>query len=247
MRRFLVCLFISYSALYSMAQIIPFHNYTVKNGLPANFISDIEQDHWGYIWLATQVGAVKFDGYNFITYTIEDGLPDKHILDIFIDSRNKVWFATSGGGLSCMEKNRIRYVMNQSSGKTDDLYIKVFEDKKGYIWYIANDVFSVITPDTIMRFDHSNSPIVSEILCTHVAFDGTVWLTTVEGVYYYDTELHIYDQPELEQLIVRDIKEDKPGSFWFATQEKGVFHFEKEKLIRQYNSSNGLNSNVSLS
>lgn len=244
MKPFTVCLFLLYSLLYLNAQIIPFQNYTVKNGLPSNIIYDIEQDHLGYLWLATQVGAVKFDGYNFTSYTVNEGMPDNYVMDVFIDSKNTIWFATESGGLAYMKNNEIE-VLNQSTGLVSDNSMKVFEDKKGNIWYISNDGFSIILPDTILIFNENNCPILSEILCTYVAIDSTVWLSTVEGVFYYDTKLHIYDQSELKDLIIRDINEDKPGSFWFASQQGGVLHIENDKLISQFNSTNGLQSDFS--
>jgi len=245
LKRYIIFLSALFCFLSASTQIIPFQNYTVKNGLPSNSIFDIEQDHLGYLWLATQVGAVKFDGYRFKTYTINDGLPDNYILDIYVDSKNRIWFFTESGGLGYMKNNKI-HVIDQSGGLVSNISIKVFEDKKKNIWYISDNGFSIIMPDTIMSYNETNSPIVSEILCTYVAFDGTVWLTTMEGIYYYDTELHIYKQPDLKNLIVRDIKEDKPGSYWFATQEKGVLHIENNKLTKQFNHSTGLKSDISI-
>ncbi len=229
------------------AQIIPFDNYTVTNinGLPSNYIFDIEQDHLGYLWLATQNGAVKFDGYNFTSYTIDDGMPANCVIDILIDSKKKIWFATESGGLACLNNNNKINVLNEASGLVSGYSLKVFEDKKGNIWYISDQGFSVIQTDTILSFDQSNSPIISQILCAYLAIDGTIWLTTIEGIYFFDKELHTYINDELDNLIVRDIIEDKPGSFWFASQERGVLHFENNILIKEFNSSHGFKSDVS--
>ncbi|MBN2524717.1 MAG: SpoIIE family protein phosphatase [Bacteroidales bacterium] len=245
LKRHIIYLTALFCFLNATSQIIPFQNYTVKNGLPSNIINDIEQDYLGYIWLATQVGAVKFDGYNFETFTINEGLPDNYILDIYIDSKNRIWFATASGGLATMKNNKIK-VLNESDGLVSNNSMKVFEDKKENIWFVSYEGFSIIMPDTILSYNETNSPIVSEILCTYNAFNGTIWLTTVEGIYYFDDKLHIYDQPDLKNLIIRDIAEDKPGSFWFATQEKGVLHIENNRLIQQFNRSTGLKSDISI-
>jgi len=173
LKRYIIFLSALFCFLSASTQIIPFQNYTVKNGLPSNSIFDIEQDHLGYLWLATQVGAVKFDGYRFKTYTINDGLPDNYILDIYVDSKNRIWFFTESGGLGYMKNNKI-HVIDQSGGLVSNISIKVFEDKKKNIWYISDNGFSIIMPDTIMSYNETNSPIVSEILCTYVAFDGSI-------------------------------------------------------------------------
>lgn len=42
--------------------------YTTDNGLPQNSIKDIVKDRYGYLWLATEQGVVRYDGRNFLTY-----------------------------------------------------------------------------------------------------------------------------------------------------------------------------------
>ena len=58
----------------SHAQKIPFVNYTNRDGLPQNTVYDIQQDQDGYIWFATQVGAARYDGYEFDFYNTSNGL-----------------------------------------------------------------------------------------------------------------------------------------------------------------------------
>lgn len=42
--------------------------YNTDNGLPQNSVKDIAFDEWGYCWLATEMGMVRYDGQRFITY-----------------------------------------------------------------------------------------------------------------------------------------------------------------------------------
>ncbi|WP_170299252.1 ligand-binding sensor domain-containing protein [Larkinella terrae] len=39
--------------------------YTAENGLPQNSIKGISQDSYGFVWLATEDGLVRFDGHQF--------------------------------------------------------------------------------------------------------------------------------------------------------------------------------------
>lgn len=43
-------------------------HYTTDNGLPQNTVRAITQDDDGFIWLATDMGLVRFDGQSFVTY-----------------------------------------------------------------------------------------------------------------------------------------------------------------------------------
>jgi ligand-binding sensor domain-containing protein len=42
--------------------------YDTDNGLPQNSVKDIIKDKYGFIWLSTENGLVRYDGYNFVTY-----------------------------------------------------------------------------------------------------------------------------------------------------------------------------------
>ena len=42
--------------------------FDINSGLPHNEINDILKDHQGYIWIATDNGVSRFDGYNFFNF-----------------------------------------------------------------------------------------------------------------------------------------------------------------------------------
>ena len=82
------------------AQKLPFDNYNISNGLPSNFIWDIEQDKKGYMWFATQLGVSRFDGYHFENFGIDKGLPSNDVRCIYAGTEGNIWYGTYGGGLS---------------------------------------------------------------------------------------------------------------------------------------------------
>lgn len=43
--------------------------YNTENGLPQNSIKDIVKDKYGFIWLSTEKGLVRYDGSSFNSYT----------------------------------------------------------------------------------------------------------------------------------------------------------------------------------
>lgn len=52
-----------------------FVRYTVKDGLSDNNVTCIQQDDWGFIWVGTEIGLNRFDGYQFKHYG--QGLSEK--------------------------------------------------------------------------------------------------------------------------------------------------------------------------
>jgi len=83
----------------SLALEYPYINYTTKDGLPSNETFCVLQDSRGYIWIGTDRGLVKYDGYEFKTYTTLDGLTDNVILAINEDDKGNIWYT----GLNSLE------------------------------------------------------------------------------------------------------------------------------------------------
>ena len=64
----------------------------------------LAQDASGFLWLSTQVGLLRWDGYGFRSYTADPqtpgSLPDSFIAALHVDSRGRLWIGTSAGGLA---------------------------------------------------------------------------------------------------------------------------------------------------
>jgi len=73
--RRLFSLLLAFASLVMIqAQKVALDNHTLKTGLPQNTVNDIAQDHQGYIWFATQVGAARYDGYTYEHFNLSGGV-----------------------------------------------------------------------------------------------------------------------------------------------------------------------------
>ena len=81
-------------------------------GLQSNVVYCITQDQSGYIWLGTNRGAIRYDGFEFTHFTTADGLSDNEVFQIREDQKRRVWFLTHNGRLSFYEKGKIHHAGN---------------------------------------------------------------------------------------------------------------------------------------
>lgn len=88
-KSFLLIFYVSLSAL--LLGNNPMVNYSRNDGLPSVETYKILQDHRGYIWIGTDRGLSRFDGYEFKNYTLKEGLPSNVIIDLFQDQSNRLW------------------------------------------------------------------------------------------------------------------------------------------------------------
>lgn len=42
--------------------------YTIENGLPQSSVKSIVKDQYGFIWISTENGLVRYDGFSFVTF-----------------------------------------------------------------------------------------------------------------------------------------------------------------------------------
>lgn len=82
------------------AQQPVFNHYSTSEGLPSPETYMTMQDSKGYIWISTDRGVCRFDGYNFETFTTDEGLNGNTIFGTYEDRIGRIWFFTYTGGVS---------------------------------------------------------------------------------------------------------------------------------------------------
>ena len=90
----------------TVAQLNTLKNYTLNDGLPSLTINDITQDETGYLWLTSDKGIVRFDGYEFINFTDKEGLISKKTT--VVSSTKNILFVGANNGLSIGNNNIFR-------------------------------------------------------------------------------------------------------------------------------------------
>lgn len=89
--------------------------------LSSNLITCIRQDKTGYIWIGTEYGLNKFDGYRFTTYLHNDddktSIHDNLITNIFIDRKGRLVIGSSQGISIYDYKKDCFHVVSKSGDK----------------------------------------------------------------------------------------------------------------------------------
>src|ERR1700722_2406040 len=72
-----------------------FRHLTTADGLASNIVSSIIQDSLGFMWLGTENGLQKYDGYSFISFHHEPSDPksiDEDRISFLMEDANKnIW------------------------------------------------------------------------------------------------------------------------------------------------------------
>jgi ligand-binding sensor domain-containing protein/serine phosphatase RsbU (regulator of sigma subunit) len=248
MYRYLLAALILLINTTSFSQIIPFDNYTIKNGLPSNAILDIMQDSKGYMWIATQNGVSRFDGYHFMNLGIENGLPSNYVNCLFEDSKGNIWIGTEDAGIARYDGREFK-IFDVSKGLVSNTEIwEIFEDHNGNIWVRTRyDGISKIDKGEITNYTQENGVPDNEVLSSLVDSKGRVWFGTLNGIIVFEGKSYhtITVNDGLSHNIVREIIEDSKNNYWIATQGGGLVKYDGKEFT-DYTTGNGLSSNIIL-
>ncbi len=222
-------------------------NYTVSDGLPSNTVYDVIEDSIGYIWIATDNGLTRFDGYQFQSYDVNDGLGDNEVLYFKKDSSNRIWMAPLNGRVSYLQDGNITLlesidwighvplesrVLNIIELRKD---VFVFVDVEGNLFIVDFNLENVL----YKRFNVKCSYFVKTDNNRLFAFGQ---FKKYYEIFYDDASLIIHDGvtaqiTRLGRLVSLDGSSFynfylglKAGTHWFDVDEVSYFDLQSSKL-----------------
>jgi len=216
-----------------------FDHLTIENGLSSNHTRFIYQDSKGFLWVATEDGLNRYDGYTFKHYKHDpknkNSLSDNAVYSIYEDDENLFWITTRNG-LNIFDPvkekfTRFNHNPSDSSAISSDKLIEIVEDTLGNIWIASrqglnqfnrkNRTFTVYKniPESINSLSHN---YVNTLL---VDRNGNLWAGTKKGLnkfnYNDSTFTRYYSNPDLPGSLSNDfincIYEDTDGNLWIGT------------------------------
>ncbi len=240
----IILLLIHFFCIPAPAQKIPFENYTIQNGLPQSSVYDIDQDHKGYIWFATQVGAARFDGYEFQYFNTSNGLPDDFVNCFLVDRSGRVWMGTEDG-VAIYEDGEIR-ILSTEDGLVDRRVDRLTEDASGNIWMGTAYGLSVYTGDTLISYVKDRGLAGGSVMKLMADSRGRVHVATNPPA------VTVFEDPYTSRIIlegelIRDIMETSEGEIWYASQQTGGIHVLSGDELRTLGIEQGLTCEVTLS
>ncbi|MEO1031460.1 MAG: two-component regulator propeller domain-containing protein [Bacteroidota bacterium] len=166
-----------------------FKSITTEQGLSNNVVFDIHQDKDGYIWIATNNGLNKYDGYAMTTYfhTSKDStsISSNVIRSIVEDEQGQLWFGTKNGLNRFNKKTQSfekpTYLKGASIANWEVMSMHL--DRSGHIWMNASNHIVVFDPKT----SEANIVYTSKNMLGLTLANQIVWASDDKGnIFSYD-------------------------------------------------------------
>jgi signal transduction histidine kinase/ligand-binding sensor domain-containing protein len=214
-----------------------------EDGLPQDTIRAIAQTTDGYLWLGTDEGLARFDGYDFRHYDKASGeLPANSITALAAASDGTLWIGTSSGLTqhTAAGNNRFRSFTTRD-GLPDDAISQLYEDHAGTLWIVAGIYLSRYQNGRFTNFAPGQDlPITTaRIIREDPAHD--LWLAGFTAVVKMtgDRFETVIDGKALDGNIINAMLFDRHGDAWLGGN-KGIIVRSPNGKMRRYSDRDGL-------
>jgi signal transduction histidine kinase/ligand-binding sensor domain-containing protein len=221
-------------------RFIKFETYDLYKGLSHNTVHSIVQDQKGFLWIGTEDGLNRFDGYSFVTYkkTPHDpgSISDNFITCLYIDKNDNLWVGTNSSGFNKFNKykNKFKSFKTYKSNQIDlpiRLVNAITEDSKGYLWIATFGrliKFDPVTETIVSVYTDQTEPKLSDndIRCLYMDSNDVLWIgTNAAGLNKLDISKNtitrflprIDDPFSISDKSVSYIYRDRSGLLWVGT------------------------------
>jgi ligand-binding sensor domain-containing protein len=147
--------------------------WTTATRFPGGAVNGIAQTSDGYLWIGTDRGLIRFDGFNFrlLSFTSSAAASNVPILQLLTDASGKLWIRPQGAYLVRQRDGRfesVRYGLTAITAVSRDNHggVLVSDIEQGTFRFTADDV---------QKLGPSSPPVISMAETA----DGKVWLGTL--------------------------------------------------------------------
>ena len=226
------------------------HVWGQQDGLPQDTVKSITQTPDGYLWLGTDEGLARFDGFDFTVFSRPSSdLPANSITALASSPDGSLWIGTANG-LGLYRNRRFR-TFTVKDGLPDDDIRDLYSDHAGTLWMISGiDVcryqdgkFTTLragvdlpmTSARVVREDTHHNLLVAGSNVPEAPGAPSLRVVSVIG----DKVANLADDTRFGKDVILALLADSQGNLWIGGT-LGLIERTSTGAFRQFDSHTGL-------
>jgi signal transduction histidine kinase len=185
----------------------PVHAFASDPALQNDYITCVEEDAQGQIWIGLENGGVKkFDprSKKITTYSTQNGLPANKVLGILTDKKGWLWISTGNGLAALNPTNESFRIFTKVDGLPSNSfnYNAFFKDEQGMLYFGTYKGMVCFDPENIYN-NTTDAPIVftslkllKETTGIDISHTKNLKLTYTQNVFTIEFALLNYIKPK---------------------------------------------------
>ena len=250
----LIILLITTNIVYVSAyNNINFKNITSEDGLSQGTVETIIQDDQGYIWLGTNDGLCRYNGYEFKIYKhdeeLENSITNNYIVDIKQDNSGNIWVGTANGLSKIDTKTDLitNYNMNDEEKSLSHYNIgDILITKSGDVLVGTSDGLNIYNEkkDEFYRIFNKDSDLSSQFIRSLAEDENqNIWVATNNGIDKIDIKNNKniisfktgHGKFDISENDIYVVRYDPKGYIWAGALKEGLNRIDiNTNEVKQY-------------
>lgn len=208
--------------------------WSADSGLLASAVHAIGQSLDGYLWIGTDKGLIRFDGFNFLPAPLQSSITQNDpILGITTDSQGELWVRTQAAGIFRYTQGRFESVgsalgasLNQVTAMSrDNAGGALFSDLSSGLLRMRAGKAEVLASAQVL-------PGSAVTMSMTAMPDGRIWLGTLGvGLFYLENGKATRVTAGLPERKINCLLSVGNDELWVGT-DHGLFHWSGNALTR---------------
>ncbi len=236
---------------YAQSKNLIFNNINIEQGISQSTIEAIFQDSEGYLWLGTNDGLNRYNGYEFKIYNYEEyqnSISHNGITDITEDKYGNIWVNTVSGVNKINKKTEKISNYTELNGKIkEDSTTEIIVTKDNNILvgtYEGLNIYNAKEDRFDVILEEKDGILSSCIYSIDEDINGNIWIGTELGLNKLSKDFKVLETYTSESEIYNIFCDDENGFVWVGSDSSGLLKIDtKTKEVKQYiNNIEDLNS-----
>lgn len=227
---------------YAQSKNLIFNNINIEQGISQSTIEDIFQDSEGYIWLGTNDGLNRYNGYEFKIYNYEEyqnSISHNGITDITEDKYGNIWVNTVSGVNKINKKTEKISNYTEINGKIkEDSTTEIIVTKDNNILvgtYEGLNIYNAKEDRFDIILEQKDGILSSCIYSIDEDINGNIWIGTELGLNKLSKDFKVLETYPSESEIYNIFCDDENGFVWAGSDSSGLLKIDtKTKEVTQY-------------